>query len=54
MNGTVVVGEGDIERCQDVWQVLGGMEVGSLWGMQLDRSGLNDGLAASRSDVRNE
>ena len=30
--GTVVVGDGDIGRGQNVWQALGGMEVGSIWG----------------------
>src|SRR5215469_6139279 len=27
-----VVADGDIERGQNVWQALGGMEVGSVWG----------------------
>src|ERR1035437_4816581 len=31
-DGTVVVGDGDIGRGQNVWQALGGMEVGSIWG----------------------
>lgn len=31
-DGTVVVPRGDIERGQNVWQALGGMEVGSVWG----------------------
>src|SRR5215472_9171354 len=31
-NGTVVVPYGDISRGQNVWQALGGMEVGSIWG----------------------
>src|SRR5579883_2579583 len=31
-NGKVVVAAGDIERGQNVWQALGGMEVGSVWG----------------------
>ena len=31
-DGAVVVGEGDIGRGQNVWQSLGGMEVGSVWG----------------------
>jgi nitric oxide reductase subunit B len=31
-NGTVVVPNGDIGRGQNVWQALGGMEVGSIWG----------------------
>jgi nitric oxide reductase subunit B len=30
--GRVVVAEGDIGRGQNVWQALGGMEVGSIWG----------------------
>lgn len=30
--GAVVVPAGDIERGQNVWQSLGGMEVGSVWG----------------------
>ena len=31
-DGAVVVPNGDIERGQNVWQALGGMEVGSIWG----------------------
>ena len=31
-SGRVVVGDGDIGRGQNVWQSLGGMEVGSIWG----------------------
>jgi nitric oxide reductase subunit B len=31
-SGNVVLGEGDIEKGQNVWQALGGMEVGSVWG----------------------
>jgi len=31
-NGRVVVADGDIARGQNVWQALGGMEVGSIWG----------------------
>lgn len=31
-DGTIVVPKGDIERGQNVWQDLGGMEVGSIWG----------------------
>jgi len=31
-DGSVVVGFGDIGRGQNVWQALGGMEVGSVWG----------------------
>jgi nitric oxide reductase subunit B len=29
--GVVVVPDGDIGRGQNVWQALGGMEVGSIW-----------------------
>jgi len=31
-DGTVVVPDGDIGRGQNVWQAMGGMEVGSIWG----------------------
>ena len=31
-DGTVVIGEGEIAAGQNVWQSLGGMEVGSVWG----------------------
>ena len=31
-DGSVVIPAGDIERGQNVWQALGGMEVGSVWG----------------------
>ncbi|MES1256885.1 MAG: nitric-oxide reductase large subunit [Acidobacteriota bacterium] len=31
-DGAVVIGEGDIGKGQNVWQSLGGMEVGSIWG----------------------
>lgn len=31
-NGTIVIGESDIQAGQNVWQSLGGMEVGSIWG----------------------
>ena len=31
-DGAQVVGDGDIGRGQNVWQSLGGMEVGSIWG----------------------
>src|SRR5579875_2783239 len=31
-NGKVVIAAGDIGRGQNVWQALGGMEVGSIWG----------------------
>src|SRR5581483_8927066 len=31
-NGATVIADGDIERGQNVWQALGGMEVGSVWG----------------------
>jgi nitric oxide reductase subunit B len=30
--GRVVVADGDIERGQNVWQSMGGMQVGSIWG----------------------
>ncbi|MFO0903245.1 MAG: nitric-oxide reductase large subunit [Pirellulales bacterium] len=31
-DGAVVIGEGEIQAGQNVWQSLGGMEVGSVWG----------------------
>ncbi|HLP17410.1 MAG TPA: nitric-oxide reductase large subunit [Bacteroidota bacterium] len=31
-DGTVVIPPGDIEAGQNVWQALGGMETGSIWG----------------------
>ncbi len=31
-DGTVLLAEGDIGKGQNVWQALGGMEVGSIWG----------------------
>ena len=31
-DGTVVIDEGDITAGQNVWQAMGGMEVGSIWG----------------------
>ena len=31
-DGRTVLGPGDIERGQDVWRSLGGMEMGSIWG----------------------
>jgi nitric oxide reductase subunit B len=31
-DGTVVIGDGEIQAGQNVWQSLGGMEVGSIWG----------------------
>ena len=31
-DGTVLVAEGEIQAGQNVWQSLGGMEVGSVWG----------------------
>jgi len=31
-DGTVVVAEGDVARGQNVWQSMGGMEIGSIWG----------------------
>lgn len=30
--GTVLIGEGEISNGQNVWQALGGMQVGSIWG----------------------
>src|SRR5690348_15074049 len=30
--GRTVVPDGDIQRGQNVWQAMGGMEVGSVWG----------------------
>ena len=50
MNGTVVVGEDDIERAKTFGKCLG------VWRSERCGActGLNDGLAASRSDVRNE
>jgi nitric oxide reductase subunit B len=31
-SGRVIVADGDVSRGQNVWQSLGGMEVGSIWG----------------------
>ena len=31
-DGTIIIEDGDIEAGQNVWQALGGMEVGSIWG----------------------
>ena len=31
-DGTVIIASGEIGRGQNVWQTLGGMEVGSIWG----------------------
>ena len=31
-DGTVVIGAGEVSKGQNVWQSLGGMEVGSVWG----------------------
>lgn len=31
-DGAVLIGEGEIQKGQNVWQSLGGMEVGSVWG----------------------
>jgi nitric oxide reductase subunit B len=31
-DGTVVIHKGDIQAGQNIWQSLGGMEVGSIWG----------------------
>lgn len=30
--GEVIIGEGEITKGQNVWQAMGGMEVGSIWG----------------------
>ena len=52
-DGKVVIASGDIGRGQNVWQALGGMEVGSDLGTrQLCRAGLDRRLAAPRSHVR--
>src|SRR6476661_5449802 len=32
LDGIEIIGEGDIARGQNVWQSLGGMQVGSIWG----------------------
>jgi nitric oxide reductase subunit B len=31
-DGAVIIGEGDISAGQRVWQTMGGMEIGSIWG----------------------
>ena len=31
-DGEVVIGPGEIERGQNVWQAMGGMQLGSIWG----------------------
>src|SRR3954469_8959951 len=31
-DGTVIIPAGDIEAGQNVWQAMGGMEMGSIWG----------------------
>src|SRR5690349_15993519 len=31
-DGTVLIEKGQIQRGQNVWQAMGGMEVGSVWG----------------------
>jgi len=31
-DGKVIISEGEIERGQNVWQAMGGMELGSVWG----------------------
>lgn len=31
-DGTVIIGNGEISEGQNVWQAMGGMEVGSVWG----------------------
>jgi len=50
-DGKVVVPDGDIGRGQNVWQSMGGMEIGSILGTwQLRRPGLDCGLAASRGE----
>jgi nitric oxide reductase subunit B len=49
--GRVVVAEGDIARGQNVWQALGGMEVGSIWGHG-SYARLDGRLAAPRSHLR--
>ncbi len=32
INGGVMIPEGEISKGQNVWQAMGGMEVGSIWG----------------------
>src|SRR4051812_9803481 len=54
-SGAVVVADGDIGRGQNVWQALGGMELGSIWGhgsYVAPRLGCR--LAASGGSVRPE
>ena len=31
-DGSVIAGSGDVGRGQNVWQTMGGMQVGSIWG----------------------
>ncbi len=31
-DGKVLIGDGDISNGQNVWQAMGGMQVGSIWG----------------------
>ena len=31
-DGTIVIDEGEIMAGQNVWQAMGGMQVGSIWG----------------------
>ncbi|NOY42617.1 MAG: nitric-oxide reductase large subunit [Planctomycetes bacterium] len=31
-DGQIIIDDGDIQRGQNVWQTMGGMEVGSIWG----------------------
>ncbi|HEY0457727.1 MAG TPA: nitric-oxide reductase large subunit [Pyrinomonadaceae bacterium] len=31
-DGTVLIGEGEVSNGQNVWQAMGGMQVGSIWG----------------------
>ena len=33
-SGTLVFTKGDIQDGQNIWQAMGGMEVGSVWGRQ--------------------
>ena len=31
-DGTVLIGEGEVSNGQNVWQAMGGMQIGSIWG----------------------
>src|SRR5215203_3885932 len=31
-DGTVLIAEGEVSNGQNVWQAMGGMQVGSIWG----------------------